>query len=120
MPRPRQSLHGSHLRLPQHQRRRPSGTDSAGPQPAASQAASADGSQAFFTSPEKRTNDANIGPERALARIERDDLSGGPVEDKELISPQRAIAVAIDAEHIYWTNPATGRCGARLRGNEGW
>jgi sugar lactone lactonase YvrE len=89
----------------------PNGTDSAGPQPAAFQAASADGSQAFFTSPEKLTNDANTGPEQALAQIERDDLSGGPVEDKEFISPQRAIGVAVDSEHIYWVDPSTGSIG---------
>jgi hypothetical protein len=89
----------------------PNGTDAAGAQPAAFQAASADGSEAFFTSPEKLTNDANTGPEQALAQIERDDLTGGPVEDKEFISPQRAIGVATDATHLYWVDPQLGTIG---------
>ncbi len=89
----------------------PGGTDAAGPQPAAFQAAAADGSQAFFTSPEKLTNDANTGPEQSLAQIERDDLSGGEVEDKEFISPRHAVGVAVDGSHIYWADPAAGTIG---------
>ncbi len=89
----------------------PGGTDAAGPQPAAFQAAAADGSQAFFTSPEKLTNDANTGPEQSLAQIERDDLGGGEVEDKEFISPRHAVGVAVDGSHIYWADPAAGTIG---------
>src|SRR6187399_1791718 len=89
----------------------PNGTDAAGPQPAAFQAASADGSEVFFTSPEKLTDDANTGPEQALAAIERDDLAGGAVEDEEFIAPQRAIGVAVDSEHVYWVDPQLGTIG---------
>ena len=84
---------------------------SGGAQPAAFQAASADGSEVFFTSPEKLTNDANTGPEQALAAIERDNLAGGPVETPGFIAPQRAIGVAADATHIYWADPQLGTIG---------
>jgi len=88
----------------------PGGTDSAGPQPAAFQAASADGKETIFISPEKLTNDANTGPEQPLAYIERDDLAGGTVETPDFIS-QKALGVAVDAGHIYWVDAATGAIG---------
>ena len=43
--------------------------DSAGPQPAAFQAASADGSVAYFTSPEKLTDESNTGPRSPKQRL---------------------------------------------------
>jgi hypothetical protein len=89
----------------------PNGTDSAGPQPAAFQAASTDGSETFFTSPEKLTNEANTGPEQPPARIERDDLSGGAIETPDFISPQKAVGLAVDGSHVYWAEPAIGAIG---------
>lgn len=86
------------------------GTDSAGPQPAAFQASTADGGEVFFVSPEKLTNDAYTGPEQPPAQIEQDDLAGGTIENPDFI-PQRAIGVAVDSEHIYWADPATGAIG---------
>jgi sugar lactone lactonase YvrE len=80
------------------------GADGAGPQPAAFQAASADGSEAFFTSSEKLTNDANTGPEQSPARIELGNTSK-VIENKELVAPQRALGVAVDSEHLYWIDP---------------
>jgi sugar lactone lactonase YvrE len=95
------------------------GSDGAGAQPAAFMAASADGSEAFFTSPEKLTNDANTGPEQAPAQIERDDLSGPPIETPGFI-PGRAIGVAVDADHVYWADPKLGTIGrADLDGDPG-
>jgi sugar lactone lactonase YvrE len=88
-----------------------SGTDPAGAQPAAFQAASADGSEAFFTSPEKLTNDANTGTEQSPAQIEMGNPVTGAIEDKDLIPTQRAIGVAVDSEHIYWVDPSTGLIG---------
>ncbi|HWA54343.1 MAG TPA: hypothetical protein VG816_09250, partial [Solirubrobacterales bacterium] len=78
--------------------------DPAGPQPAAFQAASADGSQAFFTSAEMLTDNANTGLEQSPAQIELGNTSGG-IEDPELVAPQRALGVAVDAEHLYWVDP---------------
>jgi hypothetical protein len=82
------------------------GTDAAGPQPAAFQAASEDGSEVFFTSPGKLTNDANTGPEQSVAQIELGNTSGA-IENEKLVSPQRALGVALDGSHLYWVNPAT-------------
>lgn len=86
------------------------GKDPAGPQPAAFQAATADGGEAFFTSPEKLTNDANTGPEQPLAQIERDDLAGGSVETPSFI-PEHAVGVTVDSSHVYWANPKAGTIG---------
>ncbi|HWA54660.1 MAG TPA: hypothetical protein VG816_10845 [Solirubrobacterales bacterium] len=82
------------------------GADAAGPQPAAFQAASADGSEAFFTSSEMLTNDANTGPEQSPAQIEEGNTSGA-IEDEKLIPTKRAIGLAADSEHLYWVDPAT-------------
>jgi hypothetical protein len=96
----------------------PNGTDAAGTQPAAFQAASEDGTEVFFTSPEKLTNESNTGPEQAPAQIERDDLAGPPVEKPEFIPAQHAIGVATDTSHIYWVDPQLGTIGrADLDGN---
>ncbi len=90
----------------------PDGADPAGPQPAAFQLASADGSKVFFTSPEKLTNDANTGPEQPLASIARDTIDGEPenLED-EFIPNRHAVGVAISGSHIYWADPAAGTIG---------
>jgi len=87
------------------------GSDSAGAQPAAFQAASADGSEAFFTSPEKLTNNANTGPEQAPAQIELGNPVTGAIEDKEFITPQAALGVAVDGSHVYWVDPTTETIG---------
>ena len=94
--------------------------DPAGPQPAAFQAASADGSEAFFTSSEMLTDDANTGPEQSPARIEEGTTSG-TIANKELIAPQRALGVAADSEHLYWVDPvreSIGRSGLNGEGRE--
>jgi hypothetical protein len=83
------------------------GTDAAGPQAAAFQAASKDGSEVLFASPEKLTNDANTGSEQSPAQIELGNTSGA-IEDEKLVAPQRALGVAVDGSHLYWVNPATG------------
>ena len=83
--------------------------DSAGPQPAAFQAASADGSKVFFTSLEELTDDANTGPEQPEARISRGGNDGNNVEANFI--PKKAVGVAVDGEHVYWANPSTGAIG---------
>jgi hypothetical protein len=95
----------------------PGGTDPAGQQTAAFQAASEDGSKVFFTSPEKLTNDANTGPEQPQPAIVRGGIGGG-VEDEEFILG-RAVGVARSGSWIYWTNPTGGTIGrAKLDGEE--
>jgi virginiamycin B lyase len=86
------------------------GSDAAGPQPAAFMAASSDGGEAFFASPEKLTDDANTGPEQSPARIERDDLAGGAIEKPTFI-PQHAIGVTVDSQYVYWADPQLGTIG---------
>jgi hypothetical protein len=55
---------------------------------------------------------------RNAAKIESDDLAGGPVEDKGFISLQRAIGLAVDGDHIYWVDPRLGTIGrADLNGD---
>jgi len=96
----------------------PGGTDPAGPQKATFQAATPDGSEAFFTSSEKLTNDANTGPEQPLASIGRSGIEGG-IENDEFIPAQHAIGVAVDGSHIYWVDPTAGTIGrANLDGSE--
>jgi hypothetical protein len=85
--------------------------DSAGAQPAAFQAASADGSEAFFTSPEKLTDDANTGPEQSPAQIELGNAKTGAIEKPDFIAPQAALGVAVDGSHIYWVDPTTETIG---------
>ncbi|HWA54341.1 MAG TPA: hypothetical protein VG816_09240, partial [Solirubrobacterales bacterium] len=82
------------------------GSDAAGPQPAAFQAASKDGSEVFFTSPEMLTNDANTGPEQSPAQIEEGNTSGA-IENSKFVALQRALGVAVDGSHLYWVNPTT-------------
>jgi hypothetical protein len=85
------------------------GADPAGPQPAAFQAASADGSKAFFTSSEKLTNDANTGIEQPAAAIGMGNTAGS-IEDASFI-PAHAVGVAVDSKYAYWADPAAGTIG---------
>ncbi len=85
----------------------PNGTDAAGHRPAAFMGASADGSVAYFTSPEKLTNDAYTGPEPlapAIAQAPKDD---GDPKDIDF-QPAKAAGIALSATHFYWANPEAG------------
>jgi hypothetical protein len=87
------------------------GADPGGPQRAAFQAATPDGSKVFFTSSEKLTNDANTGPEQPPAQIGRATLNGDePAEDlkEDFLPGAHALGVAVDpeAEYIYWVDPS--------------
>jgi hypothetical protein len=84
--------------------------DTAGPQPAAFQAASADGSKVFFTSLEELTEDANTGPEQPEAQISLGSIGGG-VEKPDFLAKTKAVGVTVDGEHIYWADPSTGAIG---------
>jgi hypothetical protein len=84
------------------------GKDPAGPAPAAFQAASADGSVAYFTSPEKLTDDANTGPEQPEAQISSDTIDGSPANLKARLIPKHAIGIAVRGNHIYWADPTSG------------
>jgi hypothetical protein len=87
----------------------PNGTDSAGPQPAAFLGATPDGSQAYFMSSEKLTNDANTGPEQPPAQIGRAKI--GETEAEEVqpgFLPRHALGVATspDGKYLYWVDPS--------------
>ncbi len=84
--------------------------DPAGPQPAAFQVANADGSEVFFTSPEKLTDDANTGPEQPTPAIGMGSSTTGAIEDAAFI-PGRAVGVAVDAKYAYWADPIAGTIG---------
>ncbi|HEX3042035.1 MAG TPA: fibronectin type III domain-containing protein [Solirubrobacterales bacterium] len=89
----------------------PNGTDSAGPQPAAFLGATPDGSQAFFMSSEKLTNDANTGPEQPPAQIGRAKI--GETEAEEVqpgFLPRHALGLATssDSHYLYWVDPTKG------------
>jgi hypothetical protein len=88
------------------------GIDPVGPQPAAFQAASKDGSQVFFTSSEKLTNDANTGPEQPLPAIGRA-KPGVTAEgvDPKFLKEQHAVGVARHGPWLYWANPSVGAIG---------
>jgi hypothetical protein len=98
----------------------PSGTDAAGPRPAAFMAASADAKKTFFTSPEKLTDNANTGTEPdASPTIARSDLAGTPASVELGFLPQRAMGVSSDGTHLYWADPVKGSIGrAKLNGEE--
>ncbi len=104
-------ISGTHLEPP----------DPGGTQPAAFQTATADGSQVFFTSSEKLTEDANTGPEQPPAQIGRATLNGEAAasEPKEdFLAGTHALGVAIDpkGEYIYWADPSLGTIGrAKLK-----
>lgn len=83
--------------------------DPAGPQPAAFQAASTDGSKVFFTSPEKLTDDANTGPAPPKAAIGIGGIGGG-IENASFI-PTHAVGLATDSEYVYWADPSLGSIG---------
>jgi hypothetical protein len=90
------------------------GSDPAGAQPAAFRTASTDGSVAYFTSPEKLTDDANTGPEQPPARIGRATIGASEPEDpRESFIPTHALGTAIspDGSHLYWADPSTGAIG---------
>ncbi len=84
--------------------------DSAGPQPAAFQVASADGSKVFFTSPEKLTADANTGPDQPAPAIGIGSSTTGEIEEDAFI-PKRAVGVAVDSKYAYWADPIGGTIG---------
>jgi sugar lactone lactonase YvrE len=91
--------------------------DAAGAQPAAFLAATEDGSEAFFTSAEKLTEDANTGPEQPKPAIGTGNPATGTIEDGSFI-PKRAVGVTVDGEYVYWADPTGGAIGrAKLDGS---
>jgi hypothetical protein len=90
--------------------------DTAGPQPAAFAAATADGSEAFFTSPEMLTDNANTGPEQPKAAIGMGNVETGAIENESFI-PKRAVGVTVDGKYIYWADPTGGAIGRAELGN---
>jgi hypothetical protein len=99
----------------------PEGSDAAGAKPAAFMAASADGSQAFFTSSEMLTNVANTGTEQPPAQIGRAKIGVNEGEEiKSSFLPKHAVGVATspDGKYLYWADPVGGLVGrARLNGD---
>src|SRR6476469_6064459 len=97
----------------------PDGSDPAGPQPAAFQAASGDGSQVFPTTPEKLTNNANTGPEQPQPAIGRATSDGIPANVEDAFFLKRAIGIARFGPWLYWADPKAGAIGrAKLNGEE--
>lgn len=86
-------------------RRTTPGPDPAGPQPAAFAAASADGSVAYFTSPEKLTNESNTGPEQPKAAIGTGSAATKTIENEALVKAH-AIGVDVAGSRLYWADPA--------------
>jgi DNA-binding beta-propeller fold protein YncE len=98
----------------------PYGADSSGAQPASFQAASADGSTAFFTSPELLTNDATTGPESPPAAIGRAKLgASGAEEIDHSFLPAHATAITTNAGFIYWIDAGEGTVGRAQLNGEG-
>ncbi|HEX4464600.1 MAG TPA: hypothetical protein VH042_08185 [Solirubrobacterales bacterium] len=85
--------------------------DPAGPQPAAFQVASTDGSTAFFTSPEKLTAQSNTGPEQPEAAIGVGSSETKKTIENEALVKHHAIGVAVQGSHLYWADPTTGAIG---------
>src|SRR5689334_8838064 len=82
--------------------------DPGGEQPAAFQAASPDGKEAYFTSSEMLTNNAYTGEEQPEASIARDTIDGNAANiEQNFIPKEKGIGVAISGSHIYWANPAS-------------
>jgi hypothetical protein len=98
--------------------RRTDGATPGGLGVAAFMGASADGSKAFFTSPNELTDDANTGAEPHPSRIARAGIDGSPgsVESDFLRAP--AAGIAVDSSHLYWADQSRGSIGrARLDGS---
>jgi hypothetical protein len=95
----------------------PDGSDAAGTRPAAFQAASEDGSIAYFTSSEKLTDDANTGKEPEPPAIARSDLDGNPASIDADFIPTAALGIAVDDTYVYWANPAGAIGRAELDGS---
>jgi hypothetical protein len=90
--------------------------DPLGSRPAALMAATPDGENVFFTSPEELTDDANTGPVQPPPAIQRAKVSGPPVEES---LPLIARGVAKDSEYLYWVNPVQSAIArAKLNGAE--
>jgi hypothetical protein len=87
------------------------GPDPAGSQPAAFGASGADGSVAYFTSPEKLTDESWTGPEQPAAAIGSGSASG-TIENEALVKAH-SVGVATGTSHLYWADPAgtIGRSG---------
>jgi hypothetical protein len=86
--------------------------DPLGARPAAFMAATPDGSHAFFTSPEKLTDDATTGPEAkatpAVARAKTTE----PASDIDIdCLPAAADWVDVDGKFAYWTDTEAGTIG---------
>ena len=95
------------------------GPDPAGEQPAAFQAAGEDGSEVFFTSSEKLTNDANTGPEQPPAGIARDSSDGNEENIEEGFIPKHAVGVTRYGDWLYRADPKGSAIGrAKLNGEE--
>ncbi len=97
--------------------------DLAGKRPRAFAGASADGDTAFFTSPEKLTNDANTGPEVEGPKIGGATIGAPPEEEagdpEEVLADHHAAGVATAGAYIYWADPAQRTIGrAKLDGSE--
>jgi sugar lactone lactonase YvrE len=93
--------------------------DTNGTRPAAFMAATPDGSKAFFTSPEKLTENATTGPEPPTGAIGRADIEGKPESIDLNCLPARAASLAMDSQFIYWANPGTGTIGRAELGCKG-
>jgi hypothetical protein len=91
--------------------RRGGGADDGDSGPAAFMGAGADGGVAYFTSPEKLTDDANTGPEAQSPHLSRGGIGGGPAGIERSFIPVSAKGVAVDGSHLYWANPARGSIG---------
>jgi hypothetical protein len=81
-----------------------------GTRPAAFMAATPDGSTAYFTSPEKLTDDATTGPEPPTPAIALASVGDGTGKDLDYL-PANARGVAVDAEFIYWADPKDNSIG---------
>jgi hypothetical protein len=93
------------------------GTDAAGPRPAAFMAASTDGKSAFFTSPEKLTNNANTGLESETPSIARAKTDGTPASVNLEFLLQKAVGMSVSGGFLYWANPSADAIGrAKLNG----
>jgi len=94
--------------------------DPGGPLPPSFRAAAADGSAAFFTSSEELTENAHTTAQLAIARA---DLDGGDLKPAFVPHVDTSM-IAVDSEHIYWTDPGAGAPGegrigrANLAGEE--